>query len=227
MKRTSAIFLLALGLLLSVLGLSQQRGSERGQFALDFDGVDTLQIDRHASIVFSPSVPYAVEYDLSDAPTVSATRQGRALHVHYAVDGYSEPTILAPPGLRTLIVDGANVDAKVSVEDLEVRTTGTFFWVGSAKRLRVLDAGPAGDCGPSCSNTLSINSGKIGELVVSTATGSVDLSQPDGLGQVTLYLGKDAYYSLDHARQTPAIRVVPPTASATPAAVAPASSPQR
>lgn len=222
MKRTSLTFLAAVGLYLAALVLPREAPEETVLLPLDLVGIDEVEVVSpvNVGIIFTRSASPQLQYPVGKGHRVTVTREGRRLRIVSNVEGYQGLGLRLAPGLRKLVVPGAEIDAEVRLDSLAIESSGGLLWSGDAARLRVVDTSRALSeeesraCAQYCDDALKIQEGRIGDLSVSTRRSSVLLTEVDTIDRTTLTLGKGATFSIEQASRMPDITLLPYPAQA-------------
>jgi len=212
MRRTAACAGLALALYLSSW-ISLQSTPAKVTQALSLDGIDVVVVQRGSAAVRFTTRSSGARYDPSRVGRLLEHRQGRVLVLWPEMEGDPHLRLDLPPTIHRLVVYGADIEVErgVQMTTLEVRTRFGMSWQGDIRRLRIIDVSLPRECTTpwGCGDDLSIRSGSIGQLHISTRQGKIELNHPDGIGRATLALGADARYTQGEARRQPDFRIVP------------------
>lgn len=240
MKRTAATFAVAMALFLSAIAFSQRPPDETSRVALDFTGIDTVEVASkdNFSLTFADGQAHEVRVDSpsvhEDIRDVQVSRRGSTLII--ATRALPEPTeenptvryrelkVSLPTRVRHLILRGSEIEVKTPMPSLEVRSSGPVFLQGDIQQLRVIDTREPAGCKGKCANMITIRSGTIQALTVATRDGSVALEQAGTIASATLALGPDATFSLGNTRRLNTVHLVDfdPLTGDAPVQVAPA-----
>jgi hypothetical protein len=231
MKRTLAAFFLALALLLGALSLPGDRPETSAFLPLVLEGVETVEIvsRQQPNVFFSATLAPGVDYQIEKDKGVTSRREGSRLVIESTLASYSGITVNLPPTVRRLVVLSADVEVRLPLESLVLQVAGNLQWSGDIAQLEILHDGIAGMKGPAgnesdaakgycsghCDGWVTLESGRIGRLVASSARGHIELSRSDDIGEAHLRLGEEASFALGVASRLDHIHLEPFEAPAT------------
>ena len=224
MKRTSFTFLAAVGLYLAALVLPREAPEDTVFVPMDMAGIDEVEVVApfSVSVLITRAGSPQLAYPVGEGHLVTVTREGRRLRIVSNIESYRALDLRLAPGVRKLVIPGADISADARLDTLVIESSGGLQWSGDVAKLRIVDSSPplpgeeARACARFCGDELRIEEGRIGELSVSTPRSSVLLSEMDSIGRTTLALGKHATFSIEQASRMPDItlRPYPPQAQA-------------
>jgi hypothetical protein len=225
MKRTLATFFLALALLLGALSLPGDRPDSSAFLPLALEGIETVEIvsRRETNVYFSATLTPGVDYYFETDAGVTSRREGSRLVIESTLVGYAPVSVNLPPTVRRLVVVSADVEARQPLEALELQVGSELRWSGDIARLEILHEGIAGMrdpetiasdlarayCSHECDGWVTLESGRIGRLDVSSARGHVVLGRSDDIIEAHLRLGDEASFALDVASRLDHIQLEP------------------
>jgi hypothetical protein len=211
MRLAPIFFLAALGTFLVSIGISESNSYQNTTKtqALDFSGVDTLEVqsNRSATITIDKQIAPGLSYDNGtnsanvENSSVQVIKQNNKLLIKADLKYYGNLDIKIPTAVQhvALIETEAYITANDSVESLDVRTLGkTVVWNGNAKSLSIIDTTNTEKCDSYCDYTINV-SGLIKQLHIQTLRGEVILGKTDQLEAVRLSVGAQVRLTLSNA----------------------------
>jgi hypothetical protein len=195
MKLAPWVALAAIGTFLAAVAWAKRPPMPDQSLPLDFSGVDTLVVQTQDSrIALDDAAPYRISFGYSESALVE--RHGATLTIRGKGTLHE---IRAPSTLRRLVVDGATIEAKDAIGEMDLETTRPLSWEGDARILRIDKKTFERDC-YSCS--IDIDDGQIGMLFVRAHEGHISIRSAN-VAAVVLALGEKATYSLRDLHGTP------------------------
>lgn len=178
-------------LLLLGIALAQPQVKVDREVALDFDGVDVLEVvgrDTRVAVELDSKAKAHASFGDDRTSKLAVSRRGHVLRLE-ANAGIANLDIVAPARVKAFVfMTSASVRSKETLGWVRVRAMRDLDWNVAAERLEVRRLPTKRRCACACSFKFTTSEVGIGRLEVDAPDGSVVLNDADRIGHARLRL---------------------------------------